>query len=344
MEPTINKNRIHLIDLIRGFALIGLPFVNVIALWHSHMNLSETVRDIWVQRFIYIFVEGRFYAIFSFLFGVGIFIFLSRAKAKNERPYIIFIRRMVILAVVGLIHQFFNPGEALLFYGILGLPLIFFEKIPKQVNLIIGILGVVIGSIFAAKLVLTVPLMLLGLAFGQYEVFERCRAYKKVWRIVFGLSFVATMILTVFLWKSAPELGEVNYLKGTELTEIQMESNADFYDFMKLCLTFGPFFSIFYISFLVVIEPFANKLLSPLNAFGRMAFTNYLGQTLLLLVIIMLIPSDVIVSYTFATITCAIVVIAQIIASAYWLRYFKYGPLEWLWRCGTYGKLLPIRK
>lgn len=83
MEPTINKNRIHLIDLIRGFALIGLPFVNVIALWHSHMNLSETVRDIWVQRFIYIFVEGRFYAIFSFLFGVGIFIFLSRAKAKN---------------------------------------------------------------------------------------------------------------------------------------------------------------------------------------------------------------------------------------------------------------------
>jgi len=39
------------IDLIRGFALIGLPFVNVIALWGSKMNLSETQGDIWVQRF-----------------------------------------------------------------------------------------------------------------------------------------------------------------------------------------------------------------------------------------------------------------------------------------------------
>lgn len=344
MEPTINKNRIHLIDLIRGFALIGLPFANVIALWSSKMNLSETQGDIWVQRFLYIFVEGRFYAIFSFLFGLGLWIFLSRAKEKNNRPYMLFIRRIIILAIVGFIHQLIQPGEALLFYAILSIPVMFFEKIPKQANLILGILGIVIGSIAGAKLLLTLPLMLLGLTFGQYRVFERCNAKRKVWLIICVVSFIATVILTIFLWKNAPEHGSVSYIEGMELTELQIESNQDFYQFMKLSLSLAPFFSIFYVSFLVVIEPLANKLLSPLNAFGRMAFTNYIGQSVLLLIIVMLMSSGAIVSYTFAAITCAIVVITQIIASAFWLRYFKYGPLEWLWRCGTYGNWLPIKK
>src|SRR5699024_9055989 len=118
MEPTINTNRINVIDLIRGFAFIGLPFVNVLALCGSNINLSGAQMDVWIQRFLYIFVEGRFYAIFSFLFGLGIWIFLSRAKEKNNQPYALFIRRMVILGIVGGLHQLINPGEALLIYAI----------------------------------------------------------------------------------------------------------------------------------------------------------------------------------------------------------------------------------
>src|SRR5690625_1286242 len=95
MKPTMTMDRINVLDLIRGFALIGLPFVNVLALWNN-ANLSSTQGDIWIQRFLYIFVEGRFYAIFSFLFGLGFWIFLSRAKEKSEYPYGLFIRRMVI--------------------------------------------------------------------------------------------------------------------------------------------------------------------------------------------------------------------------------------------------------
>src|SRR5699024_12169920 len=87
MEPTINTNRINVIDLIRGFALIGLPFVNVLAFWGSNINLSGTQMDVWVQRFLYIFVEGRCYALFSFLFGLGIWIFLSISNEKNNQSY-----------------------------------------------------------------------------------------------------------------------------------------------------------------------------------------------------------------------------------------------------------------
>lgn len=345
MEPTTYKNRINVIDLIRGFALIGLPFVNVLALWSSNINLSGTQGDIWIQRFLYIFVEGRFYAIFSFLFGLGLWIFLSRAKEKNDRPSALYVRRMLILFAVGILHQLINPGEALLVYALLGIPILFLNKVPKQVNLIIGIAGVIIGSIFGAKLLLTFPLMMLGLAFGQYRVFESYVKNRKKWMLVAVLSFVATSITVAFLWQKAPDDGLVTYMEGIELTEAQMVSNRAFYDFADLSLALAPFFSVFYISFLVLFEPLMGKLLAPLHAFGRMAFTNYIGQSVILVIIAMFIPvNETVVPYMTATITCLLVVIAQIIASSYWLRYFQYGPLEWLWRCGTYWKWLPIRK
>lgn len=344
MEPTINRNRINIIDLIRGFALIGLPFVNVIALWGANINLSGTQQDIWVQRFLYLFVEGRFYAIFSFLFGLGFWIFLSRAKAKNNRPYALFIRRMIILALVGGIHQLINPGEALLVYAILGVPIVFFDKVPKQMNLILGIVGIIIGSVFGAKILLTLPLMMLGLAFGQYRIFESYMKKRKVWMTVAVLSFLAISMTVAYLWQKAPSDGLVTYMEGVELTDAQYTSNRAFFDFVDLSMIFAPLFSVFYVSLLVLLEPFASKLLSPLNAFGRMAFTNYIGQSVILVIIAMFIPVGTIVSYTLATIMCALVVVAQIIVSSLWLGTYKYGPLEWLWRCGTYGQWLPIRK
>lgn len=344
MEPVINNNRINVIDLIRGFALMGLPFVNVLAFWSSNINLLGTQEDIWVQRFLYLFVEGRFYAIFSFLFGLGLWIFLSRAKEKNDRPYTLFIRRMLILGLVGGIHNIINPGEALLIYAILGVPVVFFDKVPKQINLILGIAGVIIGSFFGAKLFLPLPLMMLGLAFGQYRVFELYMKNRKKWMLVAVLSFVATSITVAFLWLKAPDDGLVSYMEGLELTEAQVVSNRAFYDFADLSLAFAPFFSVFYVSFLVLLEPLVGKLLSPLNAFGRMAFTNYIGQSVILVIIAMFIAGETIVSYSFATIACALVVVVQIILSSLWLRFFKYGPIEWLWRCGTYWKWLPIRK
>ncbi|MTH54825.1 DUF418 domain-containing protein [Bacillus mangrovi] len=344
MEPTINKERMDVIDLIRGFALMGLPFVNVLALWRTNVNLSGTQLDIWVQRFLYLFVEGRFYAIFSFLFGLGLWIFLSRAKEKRDHPTALFIRRMLFLFAAGVVHQLINPGEALLVYAIMSLPVFFLHRIPKWINLVAGIAGVIILSYLGNKLLTTLPLMVLGLAFGQYRVFEYLLKNRKMWTIAAILSFAATCILSVFLWQEAPDDGSVKRLEGIELSEAQVDSNVAFYAYTELSLAFAPFFSVFYVSFLVLLYPLAGKWLSPLHAFGRMAFTNYIGQSVILILLALFIPVNSVVPYTTATITCLLVVIVQIIASSYWLAFFKYGPLEWLWRCGTYGRWLSIRR
>src|SRR5699024_7912280 len=104
------------------------------------------------------------------------------------------------------------------------------------------------------------------------------------------------------------------------------------------------FLSVFYVSFLVLIDPIIGRLLTPLYAFGRMAFTNYIGQSVFLVVLLMFIQNGKVVSYAVETITCLLVVVAQIIDYMLWINCCKYGPLEWIWRCGTYGKWLPIRK
>lgn len=344
MEPTMNANRIHVIDSLRGFALLGLPFVNVLALWSGFMNLSGTTNDVWIQRFLYIFVEGRFFAIFSFLFGVGVWIFYSRAKERQDRPSILFIRRMFILFLIGVLHQWVHPGEALLFYSILGLPIFFLHKFPKLVNLLVGIIGVIIGSILGAKVLLILPLMILGFAFGQYRIFEAAEKNQKKWLAVMIVSLIATSIATIILWQKAPEIGSMAYMEHRELTDEQIEANIAFYDFAKQSLKLAPFYSIFYVSLLVLIVNRLKNAQGFLNAFGRMAFTNYIGQTVLLVGIGLWIPKEMILSYVTTMIICLVIVFVQMVFSYYWLKGFKYGPLEWLWRCGTYKKWLSIRR
>lgn len=344
MEPTMNTDRIHVIDSLRGFALLGLPFVNVLALWSAYINLSGTASDVWIQRFLYIFVEGRFYAIFSFLFGLGLWIFYTRAQEKENRPSALFFRRMLILFGVGAIHQFIHPGEALLFYSILGIPAFFLHRLPRLANLLIGIVGVIVGSMLSEKVLLILPLMMLGLAFGQYRVFETYEKHRKKWLAVMVVSLIATSLSVVVLWQKAPASGLVTYMEHVELTDKQIQSNFAFYDFVELSLTLAPLFSVFYVSLFVLLDPLTKKLSRPLQAFGRMAFTNYIGQSIILVGFMKLIPEGTTISYLTTMLVCLVVVVGQMILSMYWLTYFKYGPLEWFWRCGTYQIWLSIRK
>ena len=83
MGNNIINKRIDELDYIRGFALLGIILVNILALLNIKIPDPSTV-DASYQRFLYLFVEGRFFSIFSFLFGVGFYIFISRAIAKGK--------------------------------------------------------------------------------------------------------------------------------------------------------------------------------------------------------------------------------------------------------------------
>lgn len=86
------------------------------------------------------------------------------------------------------------------------------------------------------------------------------------------------------------------------------------------------------------------KVLSPLKYVGRMAFTNYILQSVFGYIMMRTFGYY----ETFSVFECFILVLfffgIQVVLSKMYLKYFKFGPLEWLWRVLSYGKLFSIKK
>lgn len=107
---TLNK-RIDALDYLRGFALLGIILVNVGAI--ISVQSPQTELDILYRKLLDFFVEGKFFTIFSTLFGIGFYIFINNAKKKPQNTYMLYLRRIAVLAVFGLLHMQLQPGEAL---------------------------------------------------------------------------------------------------------------------------------------------------------------------------------------------------------------------------------------
>lgn len=128
------RDRIDLLDALRGFALLGILLVNIRA-WAGWFNLSEPERDAlsggpdaawWYEFLMAAVLEGKFYTIFSFLFGMGFMLQLSRLQARGDRGVAIYRRRLLVLLGFGLIHMSLMwDGDILTLYALLGMLLPF---------------------------------------------------------------------------------------------------------------------------------------------------------------------------------------------------------------------------
>jgi uncharacterized protein len=110
----------------------------------------------------------------------------------------------------------------------------------------------------------------------------------------------------------------------------------------------APLITLFYATVLILITRFGLKALTAIFVpVGRMAFTNYLTQTLIM-VTLYYAPWGPMWFGTHGPAEMWMVVggvwIAQLIWSPLWLSVFSMGPLEWAWRCLTYGRMVPLLK
>jgi uncharacterized membrane protein YeiB len=330
----LNK-RLDLLDYLRGFALLGIILVNIIPLLSVKLPEPGTM-DASYWRFLYLFVEGRFYTIFTFLFGVGFYIFISRAEAKGKKGTMLFLRRMFVLFLFGLIHVKFHPGEALTIYAVSGFIILPFYRAPKLVNFLFGLAMLLALSLFSAKIFMVVPLMLLGIAAGQYQVFEEISQQWKKVAIFTGIMFVLSMVGLLYQYQLSPTVFEqLGYSHSYKMRQ-----------FINFGITIGPIVSAFYVGLLVLLLqiPPIQKVLSPLKSYGRMALTNYILQTVFMLLAGKVLNLHGQLSYTQSFYLCLIIVVFQLIFSSIGFCFFRFGPLEWLWRMATYFERLPIRK
>jgi uncharacterized membrane protein YeiB len=335
----INK-RIDALDYIRGFALLGIILVNILALLHIKTPDPLTL-DASYQRFLYLFVEGRFYTIFSFLFGVGLYLFITRATAKGQKGHVLFLRRIAAMFVFGILHSMFHPGEALMIYAVCGFIILPFYKINKHINLAISMILIITFGFMGIKIALPLPLILLGLACGQYEVFENLKKKTKKLVIFTAIMLILSVIGLYIQYLNMPDQPFGTMILLSEDGPIDQASR-----FLQIGIANGPIISAFYIGFLLLLlqTKIIQTILSPLKYYGRMAFTNYIGQTIFILLSSRLFHFTENLTYVQTLYVCLVIYTIQIVFSVVWLRYFKMGPLEWIWRMFTYWQTVPLKK
>lgn len=133
-SPTLPYERIEILDVLRGIAIFGILIGNL--QWFSGYGFmpSSLVKaspaiDQAIRFLVHFFVEGKFYSVFSFLFGVGFAIQISKADERGDTTASVFKRRLFWLLVIGLLHAYFLwYGDILSVYALMGFALILFRR------------------------------------------------------------------------------------------------------------------------------------------------------------------------------------------------------------------------
>jgi uncharacterized protein len=131
--PVGTGERMDVLDAVRGVAVLGILLINVDALSGFAFIPPTGVPGAGFDERTFFalswLIEGKFYALFSFLFGVGFAVFVQRAGARGADPAQLFKRRLLGLVLIGFIHTFFIwMGDILLTYAIMGFGLVPFLK------------------------------------------------------------------------------------------------------------------------------------------------------------------------------------------------------------------------
>ncbi|WP_259366524.1 MULTISPECIES: DUF418 domain-containing protein [unclassified Colwellia] len=137
LQPLDKHKRVDALDILRGLALVGILLMNIE--WFNRAIISLGAHDTtltgidhavgWLIR---CFVEGKFYKLFALIFGMGFAVMLLRAKEVGRPFGAWFIRRMVVLLIIGLAHMIFVWGGDILHdYAIAGLLLLAWVSYKK---------------------------------------------------------------------------------------------------------------------------------------------------------------------------------------------------------------------
>lgn len=395
-QPTSSQKRIELLDVFRGFAILGIFVVNITIMNSTFLNQDEFALqwtsqiDQITQKILQLFFYTKFFPIFSLLFGLGISMQAIKLFEKNKLSFSFFARRMFILFFIGVFHiVFLWSGDVLNIYAILGL---FTTLMIKRSNTLILVLAFVLLLFpfydqilaFIFKMIHFQPEIYLSehtgatvnqtIKYGTYFEGVQLRILEYFANIPMLLGFLAPVAISMFLFglylgknkiynslhdfiqkikkpililcllTNAYRVIFLFVLVKQEVFQIEVYRQA-LIKLMMLCDTFMGLFYLWLIGWIWCNTKW-QKVLHPLKYAGRMALTNYIMQSVIGLLLFSSIGFSLYetLSPSQALLIAIVVFIIQIIVSKIWLNYYRFGPLEWLWRCLTYGKILPIKK
>ena len=376
----LNKSRITNLDFIRGFALLGILIINVIAFGlpltattnPSTFGIENTL-DWAVLIISSVFFEYKMMGLFSMLFGVGIMIFLDNAKKKTSKPKTLAIWRNFLLFCFGLLHMSLWIGDVLAPYAICAFLIILFPDVKKPILILLPIFFLMIAFIFITNyfsslydtngnLISQEEWVLLVSEGGELS-------YGSIWfpdsnapgNLVGMWWFIGAFFRAITLMLFGILLYKLNIIQGNK--DISLYKKISVYGlsiglplsiysiYLLISTDYDP--SVVFISnifntlsvipivlgytgVLTILNlKLRDSITDRLRACGRLAFTNYIIQTIFGVFILGSFGLDTF-SRSQLMIFVFLVWIVQIAWSKPILDRFNYGPLEWLWRKLTY--------
>ena len=384
--PIEQKDRAIIVDVIRGFALIGVLIANFTSYVDQQtpepiLNSISSSLDRFLMTFNSVFLEWKFMTLFSVLFGYGFGLILESLEKKNINPNFFFVKRMFWLFVLGVIHSMFWWGDVLNLYAMSGILLLLFRNKSNKTILSYAVLFMLVIPVFISYLLRNQPETftdadIQGL-YNQYkqgtlfEIFKfNINFYYRMF-IVSG-SNLHDIIETLGRFLFGYFLLRIKFFHLVETKKATFRKIAlyaaplmvSYFIFRWLLINgtihanqyiLSPLLSLgvlstttFYVSVLVTayISFGLNKFFTALQSLGRMTLTNYLMVSAFLVILLYgfgfnklgELPIHIIWLYAFVWL------FVEIIFSTYWLKQFRYGPTEWIWRQLTYWKRLQLRK
>ncbi|HIO65414.1 MAG TPA: DUF418 domain-containing protein [Planctomycetes bacterium] len=152
--PVTSKDRIVSLDVLRGFALLGILVMNIqsfsmpMAAYGNPTAFGDlTGINLRVWQFSHIFFDTKFMSLFSLLFGAGVLLFIERARARGASAGFLHFRRSGWLIAFGLLHaHLLWFGDILYFYGVCALLIFLFRNASPRKLAISALIFLAIGS------------------------------------------------------------------------------------------------------------------------------------------------------------------------------------------------------
>ena len=424
LTPLKASDRIHSLDIMRGIVLFGILIMNINGMGLAHAYGDPTVSggatgwDLYTWITANMFFEGTMRALFSLLFGVGMFILLDRLEKKGAgiEAANIYFRRLTWLLVFGIIHAYLLlwTGEILFSYAIQGFLVYTFRNLAPRKLIFGAILLFAIGALWnysdykkdvkfmedvamvdhykADGKELTDELKETSLKWEKRQSERSPEAIKEynsnmrqgyidvvaflapinmnfhehypyrydVWDIL------SMMLLGIALFKLNILSAEksyrfyalfciIGYAIGFSVnyyeTQMVIDGNFSLLSFSKSQITYDlgrvPT-AMGHIGLIMLLckLPILKWLKRALSAVGKMALTNYIMHSVFAMFIFT--GAGFGLFGTFQRHELMYIVFSiwlfQLIASPIWLKYYQFGPLEWMWRNLSYQKRHPIKK
>ena len=368
-----NLDFIRGISVLGILIMNSLSFSLPLSAYFNHPSAAVDGTIDWVLVFISeIFVSQKMMGLFSVLFGAGIVIFIDSANKKNyKRPRLLSIWRNSLLFLFGIFHALLWDGDILRIYGISAILIIFLYKKNIKLLVILSLFFTLFGSIIAypwqgffdseGNLILSeanINIWPDKLGLSSYW-FPEAKMKGEAIYSYFGLDAtfraIGMMLLGVILFRSKVLFGNLDIKIYKKMTFFGLALGIPLGILSLLWLGLNNYspdlaiigfipnklgiipMTIAYIGMLSILnKKLSSKVASYIRACGRMAFTNYITQTLFCYIVLNIFFKDVEITRKEIFIFVLIIWAIQLIWSKYWLDKFNYGPLEFIWRKLTY--------